>query len=67
MWGVPKGKGIGVFLLWSALPQEHASRQGRRTNVRSLQPQRIFKVTVAVFDCSLLVIDQEGNVLMGRL
>lgn len=34
--------------------------------MHSLRPQKIFKVTVAVFDYSLLVIDQEGNVLIGK-
>lgn len=28
--------------------------------------RKIFKVTVAVFDYSLLVIDQGGNVLIGK-
>lgn len=34
--------------------------------MHSLQPQKIFKVTVAIFDCSLLVIDQGGNMLIGK-
>lgn len=28
--------------------------------------RKIFKVTVALFDYSLLVIDQGGNVLIGK-
>lgn len=31
-----------------------------------LRPQRIFKVTAAIFDYSLSVIGQGGNVLIGK-
>lgn len=38
----------------------------QKSNVHSLQLQKTSKVTVAIFDCSLLVIDQGGNVLIGK-
>ena len=63
---VPKGERSWFPLAIPALPQEHASPQGRRANAQSLQPPKIFKVTVAIFDCSLLVTDQGGNVLIGK-
>lgn len=63
---MPKGEGNRFRLAIVSLPQEHASHQGRRASVHSLRPQKSFKVTVAVFDYSLLVIDQGGNVLIGK-
>lgn len=55
--GAYTGEGRVSILQESAVAHEHASCKGRRAHcsLQSLQPQKNFKVTVAVFDCSLSV------------
>lgn len=63
--GLPKGERNWV-LLAIVSPAPRTCLSPRQKNVHSLQPQKIFKVTVAIFDGSLPVIDQEGHVLVGK-
>lgn len=62
--GSPKGERNWVLAIVSPAPRTCLSP--RQKNVHSLQPPKIFKVTVAIFDCSLSVIDQGGHVLIGK-
>lgn len=57
---------MDVVLLQSACPKNMPLTKAGGHMCTACDLRKIFKVTVAVFDYSLLVIDQGGNVLIGK-
>lgn len=63
---MPKGEGNQFRLATVRLPQNMPLTKAGEQVCTVCDLRKSFKVTVAVFDYSLLVIDQGGNVLIGK-